>query len=566
VAHLAHISHLRDWVAGTVASALLIAGSATGALPFSMTETLGFVTGAAAVWLLVRESVWNWPAGIANAVFYLVLFAQARFFADSALQVVYIVLGAFGWWWWLRGRGGRAARPIASIGLAEAATLAALTAAATYGMLLYLQSVSDAAPLADATTTALSLAATWMQARKQIENWLVWLAADAIYIPLYFVKGLPLTGVLYCVFALMCVKGWRDWARTRSAEIDRRWAHGAVIGKFLPFHTGHRHLIETALARVDRLTVIVVARATEPIPGELRARWIREALPEVDVVLLDQDAVGLDAADTKGWAAETILALGEAPDVVFTSEAYGEPWAAAMGCEHVLVDRRRRTVPVSGTRIRRDPLGYLGFLRGGARGHYVKRVLLLGAESTGKTTLARALADRYDTVWNPEFGHMYTWFREEGLEDWRSGEFTLIARLQSWYEDFLAEHANRVLFCDTDAWTTGLFHQEYVGRRSPAVDAVADRHYDLAILCDVETPFRQDEYGMRTDGPHRQRMHDAYLAHLVETGIPFVVVSGSHAERMRAATAAVDNLLAEPERRRARVPAWRTTSPAVSRS
>ena len=69
-----------------------------------MTETLGFVTGALAVWLLVRESIWNWPAGIANGVFYLVLFAQARFFADSALQIVYIVLGACGWWYWLRGR------------------------------------------------------------------------------------------------------------------------------------------------------------------------------------------------------------------------------------------------------------------------------------------------------------------------------------------------------------------------------------------------------------------------------------------------------------------------------
>jgi len=314
------------------------------------------------------------------------------------------------------------------------------------------------------------------------------------------------------------------------------------------------------------VSVIVVARASEPIPGEVRARWIREALPDVEVVLVDQDAVGLDAANTDGWASETVRLLGEAPDVVFTSEAYGEPWARAMGCDHVLVDRRRRTVPVSGTRIRRDPLANLTFLRGGARGHYVKRVLLLGAESTGKTTLARALADHYETVWNPELGHMYTWFREEGLESWRSSEFALVARLQNWYEDFLAEYANPVLFCDTDAWTTGLFHQEYVGRRSPTVDAIADRRYDLAILCDVETPFRQDEYEMRADGPHRQRMHDAYLAHLVDAGIPFVVVTGSHAERMRAATAAVDALLAEPERRRARVPAWRTTSPAMSRS
>jgi NadR type nicotinamide-nucleotide adenylyltransferase len=364
----------------------------------------------------------------------------------------------------------------------------------------------------------------------------------------------------------MCVKGRRDWARTRRAELRRRWPHAAVIGKFHPFHTGHRHLIETALARADRVSVIVVARSAEPIPGELRARWIEEALPTVRVLLLDQDAVGLGIDDTDGWAAETISVLGGAPDVVFTSEAYGERWAKAMSCDHVLVDRRRLTVPISATRIRRDPLANLAFLRGGARGHYVKRVLLLGAESTGKTTLARALADHYDTVWNPELGHMYTWFREDGGSNWRSGEFSLIANLQNWYEDFLAGFANRVLFCDTDAWTTGLFHEVYLGSRSPAVDAVACRHYDLTIVCDVETPFRQDELGMRADGPHRRRMHEAYLAHLEASGAPFVVVSGSHAERMATATAAVDALVAGATRRRARVPPWLTISQASWRS
>ena len=106
-----------------------------------------------------------------------------------------------------------------------------------------------------------------------------------------------------------------------------------------------------------------------------------------------------------------------------------------------------------------------------------------------------------------------------------------------------AQFADRVLFCDTDAWTTGLFHEVYLGKRSPEVDAYADREYDLYILCDPETPFAQDELGTRPDGPHRRRMHEAYLEHVRETGKPYVVVTGSHAERMAAATAAVDALL-----------------------
>jgi NadR type nicotinamide-nucleotide adenylyltransferase len=554
---LATIVKGRDWIVGAAASTFLIAGSATDFLPFSMTETLGFVTGALAVWLLVRNSIWTWPAGVVNGVLFLVLFARARFFADSALQVVFIVLGLYGWWYWQRGRRGRIARPIVSLHPPEAAALAVLTAAATYGMLLYLRSVDDAAPLADAATTALSLAATWMQARKQIENWLVWLAADAIYIPLYFTKGLPLTGVLYVVFAAMCVKGWLDWKRTQGSQHEAHWEHAAVIGKFLPFHTGHRHLIEIALGRATRVTVIVVARGDEPIPGADRRRWIEEAIPGAEVILFDQDASGLANDDSAGWAAQTIELLGHAPDVVFTSERYGRRWAKELGCDHVLVDRRRRTVPISGTRIRRDPIANIGFLRGGARSHYVKRVRILGAESTGKSTLARALADRYATLWNPEYGHVYSWFRERDAVDWTTwttGEFVQIAQMQNWYEDLLAEHANGVLFCDTDAWTTGLFHEVYLGRRSPEVEAFATHRYDLTIVCDIDTPFVQDELGMRTEGPHRRRMHEAYLAHLRETGAPYVVVSGTHVERMSQAAAAVEALL----RGRAAAPQKRT--------
>ncbi len=231
--HLAQIIHRRDAIVGAAGSAFLLAGTLAGPLPFSTVEALGFVTGALAVWLLVRESIWTWPAGIANAALFLVVFAEAHFDADSALQLVSIVLGLWGWWYWRHGAGERESRPIARIGGTEATLLVVVAAAASYGMFLYLRSVGDAAPLADAVTTALSLAATWMQGRKQIENWLVWLAADAIYIPLYFVKELPLTGVLYVVFALKCVKGWRDWRATLERSRSR-WERGVVIGSSFP--------------------------------------------------------------------------------------------------------------------------------------------------------------------------------------------------------------------------------------------------------------------------------------------------------------------------------------------
>lgn len=180
-------------------------------MAFSLTEALGFATGAASVWLAVRASVWTWPVGIANNAFFLVLFADARLYADAALQLVYVALSLGGIAYWLWGGEGRARASIRRVEPVEAASVAALTVAATWALTLYLRSVSDSAPFLDALTTCLSLAATYLLARKLLESWWVWIAADVVYVPLYVSKSLPLTGLLYGVFLAMCVRGLLGW-------------------------------------------------------------------------------------------------------------------------------------------------------------------------------------------------------------------------------------------------------------------------------------------------------------------------------------------------------------------
>ncbi len=216
----------RDWgawlgyTAGTLISLALIAGSLMRRLEFDITEVLGFVTGGWGVWLTVRENIWNWPIGIANSVFFLALFVQARLFADSALQVVYIVLGALGWYWWLRGGTARTALPIARTTPRAAVALAAQGLAATAALTLGLARVGDAAPFWDALTTTLSLVAQYMLTRKLIENWLVWMTADAVYVALYWSRALHLTAGLYALFFALCVAGlvqWRAASRARDA-------------------------------------------------------------------------------------------------------------------------------------------------------------------------------------------------------------------------------------------------------------------------------------------------------------------------------------------------------------
>jgi len=171
----------------------------------------------------------------------------------------------------------------------------------------------------------------------------------------------------------------------------------------------------------------------------------------------------------------------------------------------------------------------------------VKRVCLLGAESTGKTTLAEALARRFETLWNPEYGRPYTELGRAPEAPWTSDELTHIARMQCWYEDFLAGYANCVLFCDTDAFTTAVFHEAYLEAPATAFAELVARPYDLYLVCGLDVPFAHD--GIREFEAERERMHDLYLEHARESGAPWLLLEGGKRERLTAATAFVETSL-----------------------
>ena len=316
---------------------------------------------------------------------------------------------------------------------------------------------------------------------------------------------------------------------------------GLVIGKFFPPHLGHKHLIDVATRHVTRLVIIVCSNPTETIPGELRAAWLRDIHPHAEVMRVDDI---YDPDDSALWAANTIRWLGRSPDVVFTSEDYGPRWARLMGSAHVMVDRERSTIPCSGAAIRARPLDNLGFVAPCVRAFLMPRISVLGAESTGTTTLARALAARYHTCWVPEYGREYC----ETLADlfthrWCTDEFVAIAREQSQREDQAAASAARVLFCDTDAFATGIWHERYVGRRSPEVEALANgRRYAHTFLTDIDIPFVQD--GLRDGEAIRRSMHDVFLTRLREAGRRFTVIRGNRDERLQVAASVTDEVLA----------------------
>ncbi len=184
---------------------------------FTWPEIWGVITGAWCVWLTARQSLWNFPIGIVNNVLFGVLFFQSRLYGDTGLQVVYLVLGVFGWALWVGGKRGEAALPVTRASRFDVTVCALFLLFSVPLMMRFLHLAGGAVPLWDAMTTALSLAAQYLLSRKRLENWWIWILADLIYVPLYLHRGLYLTSALYGFFLILCLIGLRDWRKSMSS-------------------------------------------------------------------------------------------------------------------------------------------------------------------------------------------------------------------------------------------------------------------------------------------------------------------------------------------------------------
>src|SRR5688572_6159778 len=181
----------------------------------------------------------------------------------------------------------------------------------------------------------------------------------------------------------------------------------------MPPHAGHLHLIAQARARVEELTILVCSLQREPIPGDVRSKWMQDLLrydAGITIIHVTDENPSEPHEHPDFWRlwTDTIRrAMPEGPDVVFTSEPYGDELARRLGARHEPIDPERLTVPVSGSAIRAEPNAHWRFIPEVVRPWFVKRVVLTGSESTGKTTLAARLAEHYGTLWVPEFGREY---------------------------------------------------------------------------------------------------------------------------------------------------------------
>ncbi len=317
--------------------------------------------------------------------------------------------------------------------------------------------------------------------------------------------------------------------------------NGIIIGKFYPLHNGHLALINFGLSQVDELTVIVCDKQGQSIPAQVRADWLKELAPKAKIMIVPD--IEKDN-DSQAWAEYTLQFMGYKPDCVITSEEYGHTWAKCLQTEHILFDQARNIVPICATKIRENPLASWEYLPPPVRAYFAKRICVIGAESTGTTTLAKDLAKYYKTAWVPEYGRYYSEAKLNTPDNnnWRTEEFTHIAEKQNQTEDELAKTCNKILICDTDSFATAIWHERYMGYWSKEVEKLfAGRKYDYYLVTNDEIPFVQD--GTR-DGEHiRHQMQERFIEELKKRNKKFAIVSGNPQERLEQAILICDSIL-----------------------
>ena len=183
-------------------------------------ELFAALIGAISVWLSVRQNIWSWPTAIINVVLYAIVFYEAKLYADMGLQVIYAILSVYGWYEWLYGGAGRTELHVSRTGPRLGAVLALIAAAGSALLGVFLHRATDAAlPFMDSFLSSTSLVAQWMMTKKLLENWLVWIGVDVLYVGMFVFKGLFVTAGLYAVFLALAVKGYIDWRRSMAAQL-----------------------------------------------------------------------------------------------------------------------------------------------------------------------------------------------------------------------------------------------------------------------------------------------------------------------------------------------------------
>lgn len=347
----------------------------------------------------------------------------------------------------------------------------------------------------------------------------------------------------------------------------KRFRVSLVVGKFSPLHLGHEQVIRRAIDESDEVLLLSYSKPEFPrCDAQTRERWLKIRFPTARVLVVsdawlvrhpeialrwptvpENDA---PAEFHRAFCADLCsIALDLHVNAVYSSEDYGEGFSEFLtdyyrkqnrGHERVVsvvVDRERVQHAISGTALRSDPALLQKWTAPEVYASFIRRICFLGGESSGKSTLAEALARKYETHFVPEYGREL-WEKKSGALVY--SDLVEIARVQIAREEDLTRTARGLLFCDTSPLTTLYYSVDLFGKADPELASMAQRRYDLVVLCAPDFPFFQD--GTRRDTAFREAQHAWYLEQLEARAIPFHIVHGGVLERVDAVTELVSGL------------------------
>lgn len=320
---------------------------------------------------------------------------------------------------------------------------------------------------------------------------------------------------------------------------------GVVFGKFYPLHTGHIYLIQRACSQVDELHVILChdeprdknlflnsSMSQQPTVSD-RLRWLLQTFKyqkNIHIHLFDEKGIEPYPHGWQVWSEGMHKFLKQKnirPSYIYSGEKNDAPrYKKYLGIETTLIDPERSFMNISGHQIRQAPFKYWEYIPTEVKPFFVRKVAILGGESSGKSTLVNKLANIFNTTSAWEFGRDYVFSHLGGDEmALQYSDYDKIALGHAQYIDFAVKYANKVAFIDTDFITTQAFCKRYEGKEHPFVQALIDEYrFDLVILLENNTPWVAD--GLRSLGSDqdRQTFQTLLIEMLNKNNVDFVHV------------------------------------------